>query len=106
MLPHPSVWQVAYAVAITIVFIRGTLFDPLRERGPEFWRDLVKCPLCSGVWIGAGYLLATLGVEHLASPTLRDVLGLALEALGVGALTGTVALGVSYLLSALDKLSD
>lgn len=43
---------VVLAASITIVFVRGSLFQPIREHGPKWWRSLAGCTLCSGQWIG------------------------------------------------------
>jgi hypothetical protein len=58
-----SVTLALFGAAITVVFTRGSLFEKLRG-GPQrareaesrivrFFRDLVTCPLCCGVWIGS-----------------------------------------------------
>jgi hypothetical protein len=52
--------QALYCAAITLVFVRGSVFDWLRARGPGWWRELVSCALCSGFWVGAAnYTLET-----------------------------------------------
>lgn len=78
---------VLFSAAITVVFVKGSLFDPLRARGPKLWRKLAACALCSGVWVGAAATAAAVRWEgfHGALPP-------PLEILGVGALTGVSAL--------------
>ncbi len=82
---------VLFSAAITVVFVRGSIFDPLRKRGPELWRDLVKCPLCSGVWVGG---LAYLGDGGFYIPYagVWPWFSLLFTTLGLGALTGCAAL--------------
>lgn len=39
------------AVAITLLFVWGSIFDFLRKG--DSWKDkLLKCPLCFGFWVG------------------------------------------------------
>lgn len=90
---------VLLSAAITVVFVRGSIFDALRAHGPELWRDLAKCPLCSGVWIGGG-ATAVLGryemVQTVAlSPNyggVVDCCAFVFLVLGLGSLTGCAAL--------------
>lgn len=77
---------VLFSFAITVVFTRGSIFEPLRQHGPELWRDLVKCPLCSGVWVGGA--AAVLCLDLYALP-LRYATFLVL---GLGSLSGCAAL--------------
>jgi hypothetical protein len=51
------IWPILFAAAITVVWTEGSLFTPLRTRGPKLWRDLAGCALCSGVWVGCGVAL-------------------------------------------------
>jgi hypothetical protein len=78
------VWEVISLVCITHVWTRGTIFAPLRTRGPAFWRALADCPLCSGFWIGA---LGHCAFCYPLRPFWLDILG-------VGATVGTLALVV------------
>ena len=71
---------------ISGLIAQGSIFDPLRQHGPELWRDLVKCPLCSGVWVGG--LAAVLCLDLYALP-LRYAPFLVL---GLGSLSGCAAL--------------
>lgn len=91
------------AVAITVVFVRGSIFKRLRESGPALWRELASCPLCAGVWIGAGWSIlrvALVGTLHAdAWPEL------AVRALATGTLAGSFALLFVLTLSVLDKHS-
>lgn len=47
----------AQAAAITVVFVRGSIFDRVRESGPELWQRFARCPLCTGFWIGLSWRL-------------------------------------------------
>lgn len=78
---------VLVSAAITVVFTRGSIFDPLRARGPELWRDLAKCPLCVGVWVGGGAAAAGSRLAGVESAFLLLFLAVAL-----GSLTGCLAL--------------
>jgi hypothetical protein len=100
---------VLFSAAITVVFVRGSIFSPLRSHGPDIWKEFAACALCVGVWVGAG---AT-ALSTLYSPgtlVLFRELGLPLlfAALGVGSLTGATALlyvrAIDWLeVSALEK---
>lgn len=61
--------QVLESAAVTVVLTQGTIFRPLRERGPKLWRELVSCPLCLGWWIGAAGIGCNdhFGLEPLAA---------------------------------------
>lgn len=76
----PTQTELVYLIAIAHVWARGTIFRPLRKRGPRLWQALADCPLCSGFWIGVGG-----HVIHGAWPVV-------IETLGVGSLVGTLAL--------------
>lgn len=95
----------AGSVAITLVVTQGTVFDSLRARGPALWRELLKCPLCLGVWVG-GAVWGLLG----PAPTLLDHLprwaGVVGEFLGFGCLTGVAALSVKLLWIALESVGE
>jgi hypothetical protein len=45
----------AQAAAITLIFVRGSIFAGVRERGSKLWRELASCALCSGFWIGLAW---------------------------------------------------
>jgi hypothetical protein len=56
------------AAAITLILTRGSIFEPLRSRGPALWRELSSCALCAGFWIGlAWFLLASWPVRERAT---------------------------------------
>lgn len=76
---------VLQAAAITLVFTLGSLFERVRQLWPSF----LGCPLCAGVWIGAGVAVA-------------DGIRVPLQVLGIGALSGVVALAAARVLEALD----
>jgi hypothetical protein len=74
-----------FSAAITVVFTRGTLFEALRG-GPHrareaearivrFFRDLVSCPLCCGVWIGAAVSLVHDSGGAWGAARAADLLG-------------------------------
>lgn len=84
------------SAAITVVFAKGSIFKWLRSSGPEFWQELAGCPLCAGVWIGAGWRL-------LHAPVVDS--RVAWDALASGAETGVLALLLVLLLALLDKHS-
>lgn len=103
---------VLFSAAITVVFTRGSLFNPLRTRGLcgrsgplswawELWCDLAECPLCSGVWVGG---LAYLGSGDFCVPYagVWPWISLLFAVLGVGSLTGCLALFSSLVLDYLD----
>jgi hypothetical protein len=82
-----------YASAVTLVFTRGSIFIRLRggeQRAREaeapitrLLRDWASCPLCCGVWFGAGYFAAL----RWGSAQLQ----LGLELLGAGCSVGVIA---------------
>lgn len=86
------------SAAVTVVFVKGSIFKRLRENGPELWREFAACPLCAGVWIGAGWLLVR---RVLAGAALHA--DAAVDALAAGAITGVLSLGCVLLLAVLDK---
>jgi hypothetical protein len=78
---------VLFSAAITVVFTRGTIFNALRTHGPDLWRELVTCSLCSGVWVGAG--VTWLAARYLG---FRTDFPLLFTMLGLGSLVGCVAM--------------
>lgn len=89
------------AAAITLLFVLGSIFKPLREHGPKLWRELVTCPLCLGFWLGIGAILVFEGRPH-------DLKSLCVVLAG-GAVSAFVALlcrQVSDLLAELAYLVD
>lgn len=96
------IWRfVLEAAAITLVFTRGTIFKRLRESGPDLWRAFAGCPLCVGVWVGAGWFAFRAGAELADTPVAIA----AADILASGAMTGVVAFGVSSLLTLVDRWS-
>ena len=86
-------------VAITVVFVKGSIFERVRKSGPALWQELARCPLCAGFWIGAGWhLFWTRDV-----PLLSVERGL--ELIAYGAMTGVVALIVFLVAVLLLKYS-
>ena len=94
-----SLFLALEAAAITIVVTKGSIFKRLREMGPWFWRELSSCPLCAGVWIGAGWYL-------VYQPLPPSSLQVAVDALATGAVTGVMAFLIARVLLALEKYSD
>lgn len=86
------------AAAITLLFVQGSIFKPLRERGPAWWQELASCPLCLGFWVGAAsYMLQPgAGLPQNAHSLWRVV--------AAGALSGMIALGCKFVLDTLDEL--
>lgn len=80
-----NVWlQLLEAVGITIVFTQGSIFKEFRDSGPALWQELLNCPLCIGVWLGAALRVA------LDAPP--QAFSAAVATLGFGAATGMLAL--------------
>lgn len=80
---------VLFSAAITVVFTQGEIFKFLR-RGPWLWRELVKCALCSGVWIGSATYLFFFGYPHVGDELLIWVDNV-FRALGAGCSSGCLA---------------
>lgn len=93
------------AAAITLVFTRGSLFDGMRSRGPAWWRELARCPLCAGVWVGFGWFVLRKQLEmELALADYPPIAAhLLVAALGNGALAAVVALTVARAWDALES---
>lgn len=104
-----NLFTIAEAIAITIVFTRGSIFEKVRDNGPALWQRLAGCPLCAGVWIGAGWHLLR---EHFASTPTPPLSAFAftiehgLQTLGSAALTGVLAILVTNTLDYLDRGSS
>jgi hypothetical protein len=90
---------VAVAAAITLVFVRGSIFEPLRSRGPKIWRDLASCALCAGFWVGAI-------LYFLHGEPAYFAFSYWLNVLGVGALTAAASLLLVRVLDALEKVAE
>ena len=92
------------AAAITIVFVRGSIFERVRDHGPQFWQTLAGCPLCAGVWIG--FIWSLLNRFRSPSGSLENLrlewVSVALDTLAVGALTGTIAFFAAVVLNLLE----
>ncbi len=78
---------VLFSAAITVVFVRGSIFHLIRTHGPELWKEFATCALCVGVWVGAGvaWLVERRGGLSTGFPVL-------FTALALGSLTGVLAL--------------
>ncbi len=87
---------VLQAAAITLIFVRGSIFQRLRASGPALWRELASCGLCAGFWVGAmWYALNTaLSLDN------------AMQSLGAGALTSAAAILLVRVLDALEKMAE
>jgi hypothetical protein len=90
---------VATAAAITLVFVRGSIFEPLRSRGPALWRELASCALCSGFWVGAI-------LYFLRGEPAYFAFSYWLNVLGVGALAAAAALLLVRVLEALESVGE
>lgn len=88
---------------ITLVLVRGSVFDALRLQGPRQTREFFDCPLCTGVWIGValGSYSWGLGELQLAPTWLLSTPYL----LGIGCITAVVALVIHKLVDLLDALT-
>jgi hypothetical protein len=89
-------------VGITFILTRAGIFLWLRERGPKTWREFISCPLCTGFWVG--FVLSSVDLWLYKRPIHWEI-GLirpALQAVGVGALTGLAALLVACVIDWLD----
>lgn len=80
---------VAQAAAITLVFVRGSIFERLRSAGPALWRELASCAMCAGFWVGAIWCVVSAGYEPL-------------RCFATGALTAAAALLLVRVLDALE----
>lgn len=85
------------AAAITLIFVRGSIFERVRTRGPALWRELASCALCSGFWIGLAWFA-------LASWPPRGFAAL-LWCFGGAALSAAAALLLVRVLDALEGLA-
>ena len=95
------------AAAITIVFVRGSIFERVRDNGPKLWQELAGCPLCAGVWIGFGwhalrYCSPSGSLEATFEKLRGEWLSVALDGMATGALTGTLAFSVAVVLNFLE----
>lgn len=89
-----------FAVGVTTVITKGTLFRSLRS----FYPELLSCALCLGTWVGFLFRIAYLA-EHPQSALLGPGILGGLDVLGFGTLAGVLSLFVSLLLSFLDTLA-
>jgi hypothetical protein len=87
------------AAAITLVFVRGSIFAPLRSIGPHLWQELASCALCAGFWIGAILYFLHGEPAYFAFSSWLNVLGF-------GALTAAAALLLVRVLDALEKVAE
>lgn len=88
---------VLFSTAITVVFVQGSIFAPLRAHGPKLWRELVSCGLCSGTWVGGVAAALLLPVDLTAQS--------AFLVLGAGCSSGALAWLFGMIIEVLDKLS-
>jgi hypothetical protein len=80
------------AVGATLVFTQGSIFKPVRERGPKLWREFSHCPLCVGVWVGMLLMWRYLHTLLGSAGSMPSVLDWGLALVGFGAASGTIAL--------------
>lgn len=88
---------VLFSAAITLVFTLGSVFEGVRSRGPDLWKEFAHCPLCVGVWVGSGVS----GLAHRWSG-LEPSFPMVFTCLALGALTGCAALLFSRVVVWLD----
>lgn len=86
------------SAAISLVFVRGSIFSRIRTAGPDLWKEFATCPLCVGVWVGAG---ATV-LARFRGILLLDI-PLIFLSLGVGCTAGALALLYVRLIDALES---
>lgn len=94
------------AAAVAIVLTRGSLFSVFREHGPAGWRAFARCALCVGFWCGASFSVVTLYSAWSAagmSPGRPQWLELGLRVVGLGALSGAVALLYTVVVDGIDS---
>lgn len=89
------------SAAITLIFVRGSIFARLRSAGPGWWRELSSCAMCSGFWIGAG--VYSLNISYMLDPWEAWFW---LAALKNGALAAMVAFLLVRVLDALEKAAE
>jgi len=73
-----SLLDFAGLVAATIIFVWSTLFERVRAIWPLF----LKCPMCTGFWVGAGGSVLRRGLhadllDHFFTATVVSVLAFA-----------------------------
>lgn len=83
------------SAGLTLVFVLGSIFEPLRKRGWAIWRSFSVCPLCVGVWVGMAVVLLRHS-SQLEAPVWLTVLS-------HGALSGVLAYGTKLVLMWLDS---
>lgn len=99
----------AVAVAITVVFTQGSIFQRVRSWGPKLWQELANCSLCAGTWIGM--LCTAFAIWPVPTPDyplvydarVYGVGQLALIILGNGCITGTLAYMAVKLMGVLNE---
>lgn len=89
------------SAAITLIFVRGSIFARLRSAGPAWWRELVSCAMCSGFWIGAG--VYTLDIAYFPDMWAAWFWFAALK---YGALAAVTALLLVRVIDALEKAAE
>lgn len=83
--------DVLTAAALALVFVRGSIFDIFRRRGPAWWRELAGCALCAGFWAGAGWHLFEVWQLHGWNFHVQTV---AASSFACGVLSAVLALSV------------
>lgn len=90
----------AYAVGMTTVFTRGTIFASTRGLFPA----LFNCALCIGTWVGFLIRIAYLSVNP-DSGFFGTGPWSGLDVLAFGALAGTCSLVAKLLIDSVDTLA-
>lgn len=89
---------ILHAAAITLIFVRGSIFERVRSHGPALWRELASCALCSGFWVGlAWFVLASWPPRGMAAY---------LWCFGGAALSAAAALLLVRVLDALEAVGE
>lgn len=48
---------------ISTTLSKTTIFEPIRNRGPKLWRDLISCPWCLNHWFAPVMLVLQAGTQ-------------------------------------------
>jgi hypothetical protein len=88
------IYAAVEAAAITVVFVKGSIFRWPREHGPQFWREFSGCALCVGFWVGMSWAILR-GIGAPMDP---------LDVFAAAAMAAVLALLVVRALDALDAV--
>lgn len=90
----------AQAVAFTLLFVWGSIFDFLRKG--DSWKDkLLNCPLCFGFWVGWFVFFFTAPLQpHDFATAIDSYLP---RAFGWGASVGVAAYSIHWVIELLSE---